>query len=495
MTGETGPGDAQLLRLLRSIWGGAASGVLLAAALPPALPPAVAALVGFVALVPVLVAVEGAGLLFGLAGGLVAAVSGALVAESGLFAPLVVAGGEAAPTFAAFVVFGCVIGAVTMLRGAVRGVSPRVVAALAAAAVLAEAVTLLVLPALLALTGSREPLLLGAASLGGIWLASALVWTGNLAIAGTLRARRFGAAAGVAGVVAAAVFGARLADGGSLAIPSAHAAERGDEHDGREVATALTVAAVQTSRTNLERLCEMNAEAGARGATLVVWPELSVNTCVRRGDASKLIDLAKQAGQPAFASSFQDGAAPLPRNVASVFSRSGETVRYAKRKLFGSEPQIHQSGSVPVAVPVDGRVAGLAICFDSCFPSVLREVADLPGVGYILLPTLDPDSRSGTIQAVHAAFTPFRAAELGLPIVRADSTAASMIVDGRGRVVAEAGIGTRETIVASIVPGRRWTLASQIGDGFLLVCGAVLVWAVVTRRRESSEPGAVSVRS
>lgn len=220
---------------------------------------------------------------------------------------------------------------------------------------------------------------------------------------------------------------------------------------------------------------------------MVVWPELSATTAAPQGDTERLVEIAQQDGQAPFITTFEDDASPKPYNVAALFSKDGELARYKKRKPFGGERQLHAAGSKPASATVDGVTYGLNICFDSCFPSVMRDTASLDGVEVILLPTLDPIAPYGTMQAVHAAYTPFRAAELGIPIVRADITAYSMIVDARGVIVAEAGSGTTEVLIGTITPDSRNTIYRRFGDWFLYLCGLAAISGLIAGRKLKSQ--------
>ena len=156
-----------------------------------------------------------------------------------------------------------------------------------------------------------------------------------------------------------------------------------------------------------------------------------------QGDTAKLKELSKSA--PAIITSFPDNHRPLPYNVASLTSNGEESERYQKRKLFAGEKNMHTPGSRAVAVPfepIDGSI-GLNICFDSCYPSVIRETAALPDVKVIALPTIDPESKNHFVAAMHAAYTPFRAAENGVSIIRADGRFGSMFVDTHGQITTE----------------------------------------------------------
>lgn len=334
---------------------------------------------------------------------------------------------------------------------------------LASLAVLGEAALLVYLPVHAGLSQYRVGLMLWVASLVGIWGVSWLVWLTNLALA-ELLVRRPGA--GALTIAAIAALGWLPGERPTPAAPGPG---------------TVTLGAVQDWSGALSQLAARTEEARLMGAELVVWPELSAALEVYEFGTERLEALAARPDVPPFVTSFPDDHQPLPRNTAVVFSRAGQSARYHKRKPFADEVSIHAAGERPLVVTVEGRRVGLNICFDSCFPAIMRETAALD-CELILLPTLDPRGPFGTIQAMHAAFTPFRSAELGLPIVRADETAFSHITDARGRIVAEAG-GGKQVIAARVRLGPRWTLYRQIGDAFLWLCGALLALAIWRGRR------------
>jgi apolipoprotein N-acyltransferase len=99
----------------------------------------------------------------------------------------------------------------------------------------------------------------------------------------------------------------------------------------------------------------------------------------------------------------------------------------------------------------------------------------------LVLPSLDPDTPRGIAQALHGAWTPFRAAESGLPIIRSEITAWSQVTDARGRMIAEAPPGQGVVITGAIRPGQRWTFYRLAGDWFL---GLAVVLALLGTRRD-----------
>jgi len=250
---------------------------------------------------------------------------------------------------------------------------------------------------------------------------------------------------------------------------------------------SVGVGIVQSDSSEMSELRALSHDAGGRGAKLVVWPEFSGLLLARNGDTSKLQRLALESGMPAFVTSFRDGFEPLPHNTAAVFSRQGESSPYFKRKLYGSESQMHSPGSNAVAVPSQVGIVGLNICFDSCYPAIIRDTARL-NADMIAVPTIDPESPYDFFAANHAAFMPIRAAENGVSIIRADGGAYSMIVDPNGRIVGQLECEKNKTAVGRIPNHGHWTLYKWAGDWFLYLCAAVPVWALLTRRKPAASP-------
>lgn len=114
------------------------------------------------------------------------------------------------------------------------------------------------------------------------------------------------------------------------------------------------------------------------------------------------------------------------------------------------------------------------ICYEIIFPD---EVGDTPSrPGWLLNVTNDAwfGTSAGPYQHFHQAQV--RAVEQGLPLVRAANTGISAVVDARGRILAEIGLGERGLIDA-VLPkagpyfgAKRYTLVVCLAL-FALVCG------------------------
>jgi len=435
--------------------GSLVSGVLFCLALPP---------VGWwplawIALVPLFVGVRGNGFMAGFFGGLLTMFLCLMLIRSGVFLSDPWPGGEPGWVSIGCMMFGIVVALVARFVGLSERMDATRLLQLACLSVALEGIETAFLPVNFALTQWHVLPIVRLASIFGIWGVSFALMLSNLLVAEMVARRLEGRAESVRSLaqawasllVACFVVGGLMKDSGN--------------------GPRLTVAALQTEDDEARPLQQQTQTARTLGARLAVWPELSAIGLVREGDTKLLHTVSQATSGIAFVTSFEDDHQPLPHNAASLFDAGLESDRYFKRRPFGAEKRMHAAGTAPAAGNLDGLKVGLNICFDSCYPDIIRDTARLPGVGVLVLPTADPESPQRFVEAAHAAFTPFRAAEAGLPIVRADARAYSMICDRDGAVVAMMPPPNRGPLVATVQTEPRWTLYKLLGDWFLYLCG------------------------
>lgn len=324
---------------------------------------------------------------------------------------------------------------------------------LAALAVALESVLITQIPAHLGLALYWSEWAMVFASLGGIWLVSYLAWALNV-----WASRAKWKALWVLLPMALIQYGIedRKVDSGRGILPGNGNAAIAQFQDGNEDAMEAATKRLHS------------------GTPFVVWPEFGGIMFAPRGDTTKLKELSTST--PAIITSFPDNHAPLPYNVASLTSKGQESERYQKRKLFAGEKNMHTPGSKAVAVPfapAEGSI-GLNICFDSCYPSVIRETAALPGVKVIALPTIDPESKNHFVAAMHAAYTPFRAAENGVSVIRCDGRFGSMFVNSNGSITSELKDG-QAIHHGYLLPNRQSTVYQKLGDWWLYLSWIIAI--------------------
>lgn len=333
--------------------------------------------------------------------------------------------------------FGLLLGVFAAVWSRVKHRTVASMAGLAAMMVLLEWVTLTALPLHLGLTQYRSGVMLLLASVGGIWLVSFLLWFANLILANQPKRPWVAVAAG------AALLLPPLADSGPV-----------------------RVAAIQTEHGFLGDLHKLHSQV-TDGKYLTVWPELSAAQIVADNDTSALAKLSRSSSS--IVTTFRDEHQPLPHNVAGLFYDGREVARYEKRKPFAAEAKMHAPGKRIVVAEWRGVPVGLNICFDSCYPAVMRDTA-LAGAAIIALPTLDPNSPNSWIQAIHDAYGNFRAAELGVSIVRADIISHSSIITRFGATQSRAGPAREEIIYGLVATRPVWTVYKGFGDWALCAC-------------------------
>lgn len=428
------------------------------------LPPVSYAAAGWFSLVPLLLAVQKQGFLKGFLAGIFTGLTAAAVSLTPVFGPNLVQDGLANWNIVGFGLYAVVI---ALMAGAFAEIgvksneNPKLTHAipLAALAVLVELLTFIKLPAHLALTQFANPAALALASVTGIWGVSFILWLAQFSLATTLpdlfKKQKQRIPATIAGTIALAAFASQTIlhrlPPTSTTLPQNQSG---------------VLAALQTSESGGPALLELQSPLAPFKPRLAVWPELSISSF----DIPTISKFSKSPNGWPIVATYHDDHRPKPHNAAVLIDQNGLQQPYFKRQPFGEESNEITAGTKAVTVLTKSQNVGLNICFDSCFPWVMRQTALQNHPDLIALPTLDPPSPNGFIQAAHAAFTPFRAAELGVPIVRAESTAWSMLVDSNGKITRLAPVGWQGPLADALRSGTHPTLYKMFGDWFLALC-------------------------
>jgi apolipoprotein N-acyltransferase len=241
------------------------------------------------------------------------------------------------------------------------------------------------------------------------------------------------------------------------------------------------------------RLGRLVAEAARAGAELIVFPETAVpgDLFGPQGALAEVGRWAQQARATIVATSLEGGRS----NIAVAVAPSGLAVsRYDKVRLvaFGEAGIVPGRRHDPLWTPA-GRV-GVAICFESIFPTVARALV-AQGADLLAVATNDAwfDRTAGPAQ--HAAHAVFRAVEQGRWLVRAANTGLSFVVDPAGRVRARIPPGEEAVLVAPVGVGGPVTPYARYGDRLLLAVVSVAVLGAGPRlvpsiRAALARPGA-----
>lgn len=431
-----------------------ASGVILAFALPPLDVP----LLGFVAFAPLLVAALRVPRFSALGFATLSALSVAVVLTG---VPFSAHDASDYLTLSPFIVFGVLNAIVLMVAqrlGTARGWAT--VLGVSATGVLCEWVAMLLdFPYTVAFTLWRNPLILWVAGWVGIWGLAFLVWASNTAVALAWVQRRLTQPLRV--LVGVLVVLHLL---GWLQI-----------HWARPQAT-VRVAVLQASNNLYPELIR---QAKAQGAQLVVLPEICCTP-------EQALDWAQSHRVWIVFGHWSE------RNSASLATPEGTiSAPYHKMHPYGGEGRSWSPGEPVQAFASPFGTIGAVICYDTMFTEPCRQQA-LNGARLIAVPTFDPIVSGLAFHHLHAATTTLRAAEHRTPLARSEYRAVSMIADEWGRVLAYADAGEMLAIADVPLGSGRGTLASRVGNWFVLGYAILLlgVWRHTKRVSQTSSAGA-----
>lgn len=241
----------------------------------------------------------------------------------------------------------------------------------------------------------------------------------------------------------------------------------------------LRTAAVQAPDSS--EACEQTQQIAGK-ADIVAWPEHLLDS-----EDKKPIEAAESADMYVVANYVDQSKSRKAYNTACLVAPDGQ-LKGAIRKhhLYGNEIYRYGKGGWSKPIKSDSFNAGLAICYDTVFPDVVRHLASA-GADVILVPCGDPESPNSLFEHLHSAHVAFRAAENGIPIVWADGNSLSAIFDSDGSVVARARPHRIETIIGTVhVRGKR-TLYTIASDYFAYLCSLFVVllpmYVYLTRRK------------
>jgi apolipoprotein N-acyltransferase len=330
--------------------------------------------------------------------------------------------------------------------------------------VIAERLTFfLPIPVQLAITQTPMRLtVLSLVSFFGVWFASWFVWFFAALIAEVLMSKRVDLAVLGSGIVLA------------IAILAPVLSPKFEK--------AVKVALVQPCFDDPLRMAKT-----VKNAEIIVLPELAL------GQETDLMRKALSETAAKTGALIVAGLAETdpPYNAAVLVSPEGkELLRHRKIHLFGAERWRFRKGN---EVKAHGEI-GIAICFDTVFPDVVRELAR-QGAKIIAVPNTDPPSIGYLLHHLHAAFLPIRAIENDVAILKADLTGLSQVIEPDGRVVAEAPLDKPVVLEEKlrVVRSTTTTPFTRFGDWFVYFCAimaaVLLILGFAGRvKRDESRP-------
>lgn len=257
-----------------------------------------------------------------------------------------------------------------------------------------------------------------------------------------------------------------------------------------------------------QRSLDLSASApvdGGAAPDLIVWAETTLPTLLERSDAARA-QIAAAAGGAQVLVGVQRFEGFRPRNSAALLAPDGRIAAiYDKHRLvpFGEYmpggaaayalglrgiAEVLGGGYVPGPGPAVLELGGTLgrvfpmICYEAIFA---RDIGRVERPDWMVQLTNDAwfGALSGPYQ--HLALARLRAAEQGLPMLRAANTGVSAVIDGRGAITAALPLNQMGALDAPLPPALASTLYSRTGDLPILVLVLLATGALVLSARRS----------
>lgn len=222
------------------------------------------------------------------------------------------------------------------------------------------------------------------------------------------------------------------------------------------------------------------------GARMVIWPETAVPMYVKQSDSyiDSIIGLARTKSSyilTGFPDYERTPEGIRYYNSAMLVSPEGEIVKeYRKIHLvpFGEmipfEDRISVLGKINFGegdfspgktcevFPIGSSRFGVAICFESIYPSLVRQYVR-NGASFIVNITNDEWFGDSPGPYQHAQMAIMRCVEYRIGLARCANTGVSMLVDPYGRVIRETHLFTRDILAGQVMLGGGGTPYSKWG--------------------------------
>ncbi|MGW6912402.1 apolipoprotein N-acyltransferase [Kitasatospora sp. NPDC054939] len=368
--------------------------------------------------------------------------------------------------------------------------------------------------ALLGATQWQHPAVLALASVGGVWLVSAVVAAVNTAVLIALTTAEHRPRALAAGAAVLLL----------LSGPLLFALRTQPTPVGHRTVALVQAGVVDDPQARFDAGADATAALAGRPVDLIVWGESSTTTDLQRDTAvlDRLRALSAATGAQLLINEDARTADGRISKDAVLIGPDGILDRYRKIRLvpFGEyiplRPVLGWLAGISRAagenrlpgtefhpLPAEDRSGdplpvGTLICFESTFPDMARTAAR-EGARILVY-----QSSTSTFQATwapeqHASLAALRAAETGRPAVQAALTGVSAAFDPQGRELARLGTDRAGTLVVRLpltAPGAA-TWYDRLGDVVPFAALAVTAGAAAAdlRRRRPAAVRAAAVRA
>ena len=238
----------------------------------------------------------------------------------------------------------------------------------------------------------------------------------------------------------------------------------------------------------LDRYARLSAQAAQAGAELIVWPETAVPLFLRHDPArlAQVRALAESLGRPLLvgAPDRTVGGPVRLQNSAMLLGPDGRLLaKYDKMHLvpFGEYVPLKSilffvdklatgigdfvPGETQTLFRLPGGTFAASICFEVIFPNEVRA-AVAGGAEFLVNITNDAWFGRSAAAAQHLRMAAFRALETRRYLARAANTGISAAVDPYGRILASTPLFEEAVLVQGVIPRRDLTPYVRFGDWF-----------------------------
>jgi apolipoprotein N-acyltransferase len=255
----------------------------------------------------------------------------------------------------------------------------------------------------------------------------------------------------------------------------------------------------------IQRYEELTKAANAGNPDLIVWPESALPFIFGydKDLTEDIVDFQKQLGSYLLfggvvrrggnqeRSRLTNSAVLLSPegNVLSIYNKIhlvpfGEYVPLKKFLPFIDKLVVAVGDFVPgkehVVMDTPFAKIGNLICYEIIFPGLARELVDH---GANVLVTITNDAWFGPTSAPyqHFSMAVFRAVENRVSVVRAANTGISGFIDSGGRIMHESEIFVEASMTESVPLGKDKSIYTRVGDVFAWLCMAGSLLMIVIR--------------
>ncbi len=327
------------------------------------------------------------------------------------------------------------------------------------------------------------------AEFGGVFLVSAVVMTGNVAIYQAMKKQYAPLAIAVVMVILCAGFGQwRISngpfEGTPLRVAAAQANVPQDQKWRKEQVEAT-----------LDTYLSLTQQAIDKKARLVVWPETACTFYLFRHwpQTSRVLKLSLTnqsdllVGSPAYENDRFFNRAYLLRSgkIMGLYDKIhlvpfGEYLPFAGllREYFdGLTAQVGDFSAGTKVEPIED--IGVFICFESIFPDISRQLCK-QGARVLVNMSNDAWFKTWSTPEQHLQFVCFRAIETRRWVVRAVNHGISAVIDPQGRVVEQIGLLKEGMIVCDIKKIDYLSFYVKYGPVVALMWAAAAIIAALT---------------